>query len=133
MDETKESKTGSFPATVVKVLNESKVVINRGASDGIKIGQRFLIYKIDEEPIIDPDTGDKLGYLEVIRGTGKVSHVQDRLSTIESDRTEKPEKRVIKRGGFYSITFGPEEEIITPINMVIPFEEARIGDKAKPI
>ncbi len=133
MTETKEDKTSTFPATVVKIIDENKVVINRGSTDGIKTGQRFLIYKLEDDPIKDPETGEDLGYLEVIRGTGKIIHVQGRLSTIESDKTEQPEKRIIKRRNPAWDPFGSQEEIITPSSHTIPFEEAKKGDKAKPI
>lgn len=133
MSESNQIKVGGFPATVIKVLDEYKIVINRGSEHDIKTGQRFLIYKLEEEPLVDPDTGENLGQLEIVRGTGRVVHVQERLSTVESDKKGATERRIIKRKNPFVLTLGTEEEIITPISDFLPFEEPKSGDKAKPI
>jgi len=41
---------------VIKVLTEEKIVINKGRNDGVKVGQKFLIYGIGEE-LFDPVSG----------------------------------------------------------------------------
>lgn len=124
---------------VAKVLNERTVVLNRGQAHGVKMGQRFVIYEVSEEEISDPATGDSLGHLEIVKGTGRVSHVQERLSTLASD-SEAPGDRIIRRrsrssfdviGGWPSMY--PEEEIVTPSKRVLPFRDAKIGDHARPI
>ena len=119
-----------FPATVIKVIDEYKIVINRGEIDDIKNGQRFLVYALEDEPLVDPDTGESLGNLEIVRGTGKVTHVQKKISTIESDK-EHLEKRIIKRRNPISF-MGSEVETITPKEKV-EFDYPEIGDKVKPI
>jgi hypothetical protein len=127
-----EVKNGirDFPATVVRLLeNELSVVINRGYNDGVKQGQRFLIYNVENEPIIDPETNESLGCLEIVRGTGKVTHVQKLMSTIKSDMTKSGAKSMIKRTGIFD--FG-SSETVTPIEQV-GFNYPAKGDKAKPI
>lgn len=131
VNKNEEEKT--FPATVVKVIDEYKVVINRGALHNIKPGQRFLIYRLEDEEIKDPVTGESLGYLEIVKGTGKVTHIQERMSTIETDRREILEKRIIRRKPSALFFSGQEEEIITPSGDIMPFENPKVGDKAKPI
>lgn len=121
-----------FPATVVRVLNEHEVVINRGTSDGIKNGQRFLVYVVDPNPVIDPETGGTLGSLEIIKGTGRVKHAQPNMATIISDKKGPSERRVIKRSTI-QMMFGSEEEIITPADEPLPFEAPAVGDKVKPL
>lgn len=132
-EKNQEEKT--FPAIVVKVIDDHKVVINKGARDNIKEGQRFLLYKLEEEEIKDPTTGKSLGYLEVVKGTGKVTHVQERMSTIESDKRGEPSKKtIIKR--ISPILFFPaqqHEETAVSSGDFVPFEQPDIGDKAKPI
>jgi hypothetical protein len=76
-----ENKNSTFPAIVAKVLNEYEVIINKGSMHQIKEGQRFLIYRISDEEIIDPETQQSLGYLEIVVGRGKVTHVQERKET----------------------------------------------------
>ena len=48
-----------FPARVVEIIDEFRVVINRGEKDGVKRGQRFMIYGLGPD-LTDPDTGDDL-------------------------------------------------------------------------
>lgn len=125
-----------FPATVVKVIDDYRVVINRGLNHKIKLGQRFLIYKLEETETIDPLTNESLGNLEIVKGTGKVTHIQEKMATIEADRKGSPEKRIIKRktpGGLFAFGTEQEEETIVPSSELVPFDDPSIKDKAKPI
>jgi hypothetical protein len=121
-----------FPATVVAVIDEYRVAINRGARDGVKQGQRFLVYEVGEEEIKDPETGESLGHLEIVRGTAKVVHVQELLATLESDQTA-PREKTIRRGvgGAWLLGMHQEEVIHSPTT--IPFDHAKASDKARPI
>jgi len=131
-----ENNTRKFPATVVSIIDPYNIVINRGRHDGIELNQPFLIYILSEREIVDPDTREILGYLEIIRGRGKVVHVQDRISTIKSSTTASSTRRIIKRkppsiwGGFMEQS---EQEEIIEGGEILPFNDARVGDKAKPI
>lgn len=124
--------------SVAKVIDEYTIVLNQGYEDGIEMGQRFLIYSIGEE-IIDPETKENLGKLEIVRGTGKVTHLQERIATIGSDMKTPPQKtiRKSKPGGLASVarlySFGSEEieEYLPPQS--VRFEYAEVGDFAKPI
>ena len=117
---------------VVTVMNNDyKVVINAGGNQGIKTGQRFLIYSLSEHEIIDPDTNESLGYLEIVKGTGKVIHVQEKMCTIESDvyETSQPTK-IIRKGPMLGLGI-TEERTTTRDHM--PFSDPAIGDFAKQI
>ena len=70
---------------VAKIIDEYKVVINAGSRQDVCEGQKYLIYAIDNNEIFDPDTGRSLGYLEIVKGTGIVTHVQEKIATLESD------------------------------------------------
>ena len=127
-----------YPATVAKVIDQYQVVINRGLVHGVKPNQRFLVYRLDSEELKDPESGQPLGRVEIVRGTGVASHVQEGLTTIKSDAQAAPERRIIKRrpsgilaglGGFST----EEEETITPSSDTLPFEEVAVGDLVKPI
>lgn len=122
-----------FPATVVAIIDTYKVVINRGMKHFIKEGQRFLLYKLDDNEIKDTISGESLGYLEIPKGTGKVISVQERMSIIESDRWEPSVKTVVKRNQQSKLFPETEEEITSPSNRLKPFDGPEIGDKAKPI
>jgi len=55
---------------------------------GIQIGQRFLILEIGEE-VFDLDTKESLGTVEVVKGRGEVTHVQKRISTLQTTETHE--------------------------------------------
>lgn len=131
MVDTQEKLEKKFPAAVANIINEYKIVINRGNEHNIRLGQRFLIYSLSDEEIIDPITNEPLGYLEIVKGTGKVINVQERISVIESDKTEISNRKIIKKGSLYSFLGDAVEEIESPQR--VPFEFVQVGDKAKPI
>lgn len=119
---------------VVHVLNDDyKVVLNVGRNDGIRNNQRFLVYALSDHEIIDPDTKKSLGFLEIVKGSGKVVHVQDNMCTIESDKYKStPVRKKIRNAGVLSSLYEPVEEIVTT-NEHFPFDDPEIGDLAKPI
>jgi hypothetical protein len=132
-----ETNTKKFPATVVEIINEYRVVINRGKLDGIQLGQPFLIYILSSKEIIDPETQDSLGYLEIVKGRGKVVHIQERMATIESSITTAPIRKVVKKiptGPFgFIYNQGEELEEIIEGSKLAPFDDPKFGDKAKPV
>ncbi|GAJ19985.1 unnamed protein product, partial [marine sediment metagenome] len=74
----------------------------------------------------------------IVKGRGKVTHVQEKMSTIESDEKETFSERIIKKpytsplAKALSLGFREEEvEVIKP--SFIPFDDPQIGDKVKPI
>ena len=71
-------------------------VMNAGSNQKISKGQKYLIYKVSDEEIIDPDTNKSLGFLEIVKGTGVVTHVQDNMATLESCERENSSK-IIRR------------------------------------
>jgi hypothetical protein len=132
-----------FPV-VAHVEDSHRVVINRGSDAGIKKGQRFLIFGIGKE-IFDPATKKSLGTLELVRGTGKVAHVQPQMAVIESDMTVAGGKTVTRpdpsqRRGLGTVIvpwLNPlQEPYITEKQeapTVIGFEDPAVGDFAKQI
>lgn len=110
-------------AKIASVVDQYRVVINVGRVDGVKVGQRFLIYKIGDE-VIDPDTKGSLGRLEVVKGIGEVIHVQEKMATLQT--TEKHE---IQRRQGLGLLFNPIEISKEPK----AFIEPEVGDIARPI
>jgi hypothetical protein len=122
------TKKGTFPAGVAAIISDQKLAINRGREHGLKEGQRVLVYRLSDEEIKDPNTGESLGYLEIVKGTGKVINVQENLATIESDKiilVDKPRS-----------PFQPPPSWESPIQkepVIMPFDNPQIGDSVKPI
>lgn len=100
---------------VAKVLDAHKLVLNIGSNNNVTIGLRFLIYGLSDDEILDPATGDSLGYLELVRGTGIVIYMQEKMCVVESDSTRTNLLRVLD---------GPE---------TVPFEYPLEGDFAREI
>jgi hypothetical protein len=125
-------KKGTFPATVAKVIDSYKLVINKGSEDGIREGQRMLVYHVSDEDIKDPNTGESLGFLELVRGTGKIIFVQDKISILESDKVEiikfRQEPSLVNRAMF---TFAGSE--VRESKELIRFDNPQVGDQVKPI
>jgi len=116
---------------VVQVLSPTEVVVNLGLADGVDHDTHFLLYRTGEE-VRDPDTNESLGPLEVVRGIGRVKHVQDRLTTVVSARRKRARRLVRKH--YPASTIGmyivPEEEIIEEGDPE-PFDNAQIGDMVR--
>lgn len=64
---------------VARIISQEEVVLNIGKNDGVKEGMEFVIYE-NSDRIIDPETGEDLGPLEIIKGRVKTFHVQEKIS-----------------------------------------------------
>lgn len=117
---------------VIKVIDETTIVINAGEEDGITKSSEFLIFELGEE-LFDPETEEKLGRLEVVKGTGEPIHIQNKLTTVRSNIFSHPfeKRRIIKKSG--AILFiSPHEEVIeTGDKKIEPFKQVHIGDLVK--
>jgi hypothetical protein len=132
-------------AKVVHVADAGpvEVVINHGSLQGVKPGDKFLVFGIGPH-LTDPDTGEDLGELELVRGRGEAVHVQDHLATIRSleRRQTRPARRTIRETGhgpsiaLFSLALGTSgsvvEEELAP-ETEVPFDSVQRGDFAKPI
>ena len=132
-----------FPAKVVTYMDfnyctggYNQIVINRGSANGIKEGQKFIVYSIGEE-LFDPDTNESLGNLEIIKGTGVATHVQERQTTITTDNYKKVPKRV-PQSKFVNMLLGipinTKNEYIEEFSETkIPFKDLKKGDLVRPV
>lgn len=119
---------------VAHIIDNHTLVLNAGSSSGVKLKQRFLIYSVSDHEIIDPITKESLGKLEIVKGTGKVTHLQDTICTIKSDMTEKTNKRrLIKSNSAISLVTGQHVEEFESETYELPFDDPVNGDLAKPI
>lgn len=125
-------------AKVVSTIDDYRIVINHGSKNGVEVGANYLIFQIGDN-IIDPDTGEDLGPLEIVRGRARVTHVQERLATLESSETVviPGRKRIIKRqaaAGIAALLNMPSvEEIEEGSESHMSEISASIGDIARPI
>lgn len=131
----------SYFASVVRVIDQYSVVINKGSDDGVSKGDQFLVYFIETDELLDPETGESLGKLEVVRGTGSAVHVQEKMTTVKSNRTVS-RGRVVRKtlpranplfGNHLLGNLGGSETIEEPAREALPFDGVRVNDKVKPI
>ena len=64
---------------VAKIISPTQVVLAAGSEHGVKEGMQFIIYELSDE-ILDPETKESLGRLELVKGRVKASHVQATLT-----------------------------------------------------
>jgi hypothetical protein len=68
---------------IAAILSPTKVVINRGSKDGVRVGDYFYIYS-EWGPFTDPDTKQNLGSTKRIWGKVEVSIVESRFCIAET-------------------------------------------------
>ena len=123
---------------VIDVIDGKRVVINKGAVDGVAMSQSFLVYRLGKE-MFDPDTGESLGMLELVCGEGRPEHIQDKITTLVSCRTKtKHNRRIITRkpSTTFASVWSPSEStetIDTPESVTLPFEDIECGCRVKQI
>lgn len=109
-------------ARVAKRLDARRIVINRGSQHGVTLGQRFVVFEPGEE-VTDPDTGESLGALELVKARGAVIHVQPHLAILgleppRQGRVKTPSEIMASLSGL------DEDEMVTG--------EVAVGDYARP-
>ncbi|HHT9125829.1 MAG TPA: hypothetical protein ACFYD6_08425 [Candidatus Brocadiia bacterium] len=74
---------------VIKILDEYSIVINLGWKDGLADGMNVVVFALGSEEVKDPNTGESLGYLELVKAHLKVTHVQERCSICAAELVKK--------------------------------------------
>lgn len=128
--EQNQSKPKIFPASIARIISPTRIVINRGFEHGIKQGQKMLVYSLEKNVIKDPNTGESLGHLETYKGTGKIIHIQEKMSILESDRNKYVEV-LVKPISIFNLPQNIPNK--TALDENIPFENPQVGDLVKPI
>lgn len=79
---------------IVKILSDTEVVLGAGSTSGVQEGMEFVIYENGDE-IIDPETKESLGVLEIVKGYVTIVNVQPKLAIAKThSRTITRTKRV---------------------------------------
>lgn len=102
-------------AKVAKVLEQGNLVISKGAKDGVKTDQTFILYQPGEE-IFDPDTGASLGLLELVKGRAKVAHVQEGMSILKLEQ-KTPERTKTLSEVMATISGMDEDEVVRSVEV----------------
>lgn len=122
---------------VARVLDATQVVLAAGEIDGVKEGMVFIIYDLSDS-ILDPETGEDLGRIELVKGTVIAQHVQDKM-TIASTRSRKVERTI---NPFAAMTALVERKVVESVQDQLNVEGAkslkadltvRVGDNVRSV
>ena len=120
---TPAGKRKALTGQVIEVLNDYEVVINKGSADGVNMDNRFLLYKEGRE-IIDPESKENLGRLELVSGEGMPKHIQERFTTLKSSRV-----RILRKNpGLLALAGAASEYASEPETIIsLPFDKVEPG------
>jgi hypothetical protein len=118
-----------FPAEIIEILDDGRLVINRGSEHSIREKQNFLVYDLGDE-IFDPKSKESLGILEITKGRGAVESVQEKMSVLISNNIEYENEIIQEHTIFPSFSTGKKNVKRSHIK---PFKGVKIGDYVKPI
>lgn len=67
---------------VVKVVSNKQLIISVGKREGVNFNDKCEIYEVGDE-LFHPDTDESLGCYEIPKGTGKITHVMEKMSIVD--------------------------------------------------
>ena len=100
--------------TVVKVIDERQVCIDVGLDAPLNIGDRVNIVRLGDS-VFHPVSGEDLGQIENVVGSGFVQHIQDNMTVLSKAKPTDREPFLIldqlqgpARGGFRGVDPGDQ-------------------------
>jgi hypothetical protein len=72
---------------VAQLIDESTLVINRGSEHGVQVGMRFAVLNRKGANVVDPETGESIGSVDVEKVLVKVVRVEPKLAVGRTFRT----------------------------------------------
>ena len=83
------TQTELIRGKVAKILNSREVALNIGQMHGVETGMLFDILSNAGLGIVDPDTNEELGSVDLPKTRVKITHVYDNLSVASTYRTKR--------------------------------------------
>lgn len=77
----------SICGKIAHIIDETRVILNIGVNQGVKLNQIFLIYQEGDE-VFDPDTKESLGKVEIPKGRVIIEHVQEKMAIAATEKKE---------------------------------------------
>lgn len=94
--------TDRIKAKVASIIDSRRLILNRGARDGVEVGARFAVLSDQTVDIVDPDDpGVTIGTLPIAKTVVKVISVKEQMAVAQTFRT-------LKSSGILP-AFGPRE------------------------
>jgi hypothetical protein len=94
MSDEFDSALDAVAGAVAKILSDREVVLNRGAKDGLHIGDYVGIVDDEGSKVPDPETGEDIGELTKFKTSLRVTQVSDSLAIASTYRVRR-----VNRGG----------------------------------
>jgi len=94
---------------VVKVLSDTTLVLGAGGENGVREGMEFLIYE-PGETVVDPETKEELGRLEIVKGYVAVVNVQPKLCIAKTQSHTVTRTRTVRKPNLFESLSGIREE-----------------------
>lgn len=69
---------------VIKIFSETSLLVNLGKKDGLKKGDRLVVIEKGEE-MKDPESGESLGELELVKAELVAADVQEQMSMLRTE------------------------------------------------
>lgn len=70
---------------IVKIIDDTAIVINAGKNNSINVGDEFQILGKNGEQVSDPDTGELLGEIELIKGIVIARQVYSKMTICSTE------------------------------------------------
>lgn len=124
---------------VAQIISDQELVINRGSKHGVKLGMRFRILHNGGADILDPDTGENLGSVELDKTIVKITSMSDKLAVGRTFRTITEEAGKFSAGETFMREFRPRTTSVETLrsggrnakNDLSPEDSiVKIGDRA---
>ncbi|UAJ81239.1 hypothetical protein IT072_09800 [Leifsonia sp. ZF2019] len=74
---------------VAEVVSDREIILNKGSDDGVREGMYFAVLNPDTVGITDPDTGEQLGGIRVVKITVRAVEVAPKLTLARTFRTRR--------------------------------------------
>lgn len=68
---------------VIRIIDDTSLVVNCGLEDGVKKGDKMQICGVGAT-IVDPETKEELGHLDIVKAKLNVSEVYEKMSVCET-------------------------------------------------
>lgn len=109
---------------VARILSTRELVINKGASDGVKLGMRFAILDTTGEGIMDPDTREILGSIRRTKVEVEITQLDSRLAVARTFH-----HRTVNVGGTGGMSgVGALAGMFTPPKYVTRYDTFKLSD-----
>lgn len=109
---------------IARVLNSREVALNVGDNKGVEVGMLFDVLSRGED-IIDPDTGESLGSLDLPKARLQIVRVYDKLAVASTYRAKRVNANADKYPG---LRFPPTiEEFFQAPKWETRYETLRAG------